>query len=629
MISSYTDHIFNFLIVIHNSPFCLKQCISFASHRLHHRQHYVVVRHRYPHRFQLFRSFHPTLTLLSNEPVSISSCESSESLTKSVFPVASNTPQEPMSDLQRGSFQRKFRSLWFGTGRKKKATRELEETSRLKSLSSPSLIASSLVEKTSNNNNSSSLSQPSPISESEQEAAVAILPCSEVECECNQVCPCCIEDQRQELQSLQRNFSFSAAASKDTPKGAISQTLPKNFTSRPSYSSSPKPQPVIDDQYVVVVSDLESSPCHQLTVRTEVLPATSSESSVSPSEPFIGNERQESEKPDRSLASAIPDRMVSAESHDYMYKSSSASESGRGTLTSENERMQKVHQTDIVSRDEPQYSSVNKKTSTHKIEKEVPNPRSKYPQLYVPSTRAPMPAVIESESWVSDSSTFHEVVAPARNVSNHSSSEKKTSSGSKAETKRKVSKNSGSERQRHISRWKSVDTISSSIMEREDMSSDLTADIGSNTQKNGLADDLKALQGMYDKVFKRLTAMDNRGHHSRKKAMGSLSTLNSLCRTVQPRKTHATNENSKRIRRLEERISSLTKSLAQMSIEAKESQKLFDHVSILKKDYASLQQQMNYLQSMLETYSTPQKNKVTDSSEKLYSSVKKQSKISR
>jgi hypothetical protein len=553
------------------------------------------------------------------------------------FTVTSNASTESMTpDLQRGSFQRKFRSLWFGSsGKKKENKQQLESSSRLKSLSSPSLTAAMLEKSLT----------AIPTATSDFSIATAAVDSCADDCQCNQICPCCIDDQQNEMDYLQRNMT--SAVNNNNPSTAsrmTSHTLPRNFTV--CIPDSPNDTSV-EDKYVFVVSDLDTS--HpQLTVRTEQQQQQQQVAQISPpssSEALVavrnGSERNKrSDDPDRSLASVIPDRMGSAESQDYLYKSSSASESGRGTLPSETERLLKKQESE--QKQEPQYTSVNKKNArTTDCGKESDHHRNKYPQLYVAATRAPMPAVIESESWVSDCSTFQEVVRPSRGSHQQQSSaikvkKSETAKGSASKSKAAPQfRNDPSVRDKPygMNRWKSLDSVSCA----DDITSEFTADISTyNPRDSGLKQDLRTLQLMYDKVFRRLSLANHSSLRNRRKSMGSISTINSLTRTTADSRRvpsarkqllpDSSSSSSKKIRKIEENVITLAKSVNNLTTELRRTEKLHDQVVSLTKEVSCLQQQISHMQ----LYSDPPASRSkTDSAEKLYSSVKKQSKISR
>ena len=113
--------------------------------------------------------------------------------------------------------------------------------------------------------------------------------------------------------------------------------------------------------------------------------------------------------------------------------------------------------------------------------------------------------------------------------------------------------------------------------------------------------------------------------------MGSVSTINSLTRACDGRRVTAArqqpmSESSKRLRKVEEHVVSLVKSVGSLTSDVRETDKLREQVSSLKKDMCGLQQQVSQLQLRLSSHDSKYK---TDSYEKLYSSVKKPSKISR
>lgn len=418
-----------------------------------------------------------------------------------------------MNEYPRGTFQRKFRSMWFGKKKQVSQNSALQNSSRVKSLSTPSLNATSTSLATATALTSASNASTH---QSSANALTNLLPpsighraslsrlfqtpsqdCCPDDCiDCIQACECCNPPQLDRLtveSKMQRNFNCDQLSDKVSSKQAFSHTLPRNF-----FFKTP-PTGHLEDPYVIVVSDLNNTPSQStnLTVRTtngqpqgstftshgdQTTSGVSSSSTCTstcftssapvtttnvvtcvsematdvlkctPSLPSPGSAADTG-----SVTTAIPVEMSSSDSN----QSSSASESGRGTLTSEPEREVKGSS---VSREgnemvvEAQYASVCKReekkttgpTTAATTSEQLMNGqmaavesgnckvsslangkggsgqmvsdqadrsrascdyyRAKYSQLYIASSRAPMPAVVESESFVSDCSTFREVV---------------------------------------------------------------------------------------------------------------------------------------------------------------------------------------------------------------------------
>lgn len=136
--------------------------------------------------------------------------------------------------LPRGTFQRKFRSLWFGKNKdpRHSTPKEIivEEPPRARSQSMPALNGLNVLDSSSD-------------------------VCSE-SCPCHQVCPCCLDAEAE------------AAAAVASTSSTNSQ--PSTSSTNVMQINSHAPSLTNEDQYIVVVSDLNSISTRQpLTVRSE------------------------------------------------------------------------------------------------------------------------------------------------------------------------------------------------------------------------------------------------------------------------------------------------------------------------------------------------------------------------
>lgn len=188
-----------------------------------------------------------------------------------------------------------------------------------------------------------------------------------------------------DLSKTLRNYKL-ALSEKVISKEVIGRTEPKDIAPL---------ETAIDDQFLVAVSDLDNARKY-LMIKTQKmesqpkleLGAINDQITPQPSPP---DDRPEG---------------LGQESH-----SSSASESGRGTCSSDHNKQETVVSPTVV------YAEVIKKDKAKKSE----YLKTKYPQLCTPANRAPMPVVAESESWVSDSTCTAEKSSKIRSSTKETS----------------------------------------------------------------------------------------------------------------------------------------------------------------------------------------------------------------